>query len=181
MGLLSRRNLLVASGTLAATAMAASPCADAAPTEPRKWKVLVAGGHPGDPEAACGGSIARYADQGHDVAALYLTRGEAGIAGKSHAEAAAIRFAEANRACDILKARSIFAEQIDGSLDSNVESLGADGRELDAGGNARGNRHLICIDDGVGEPPYPCDNRDRTVAQRAKLGESTGLEARRDQ
>jgi LmbE family N-acetylglucosaminyl deacetylase len=32
-----------------------------------KLKVMVTGGHPGDPEYGCGGTIARYADQGHDV------------------------------------------------------------------------------------------------------------------
>ena len=28
-------------------------------------RVIVAGGHPGDPEAGCGGTIALYADTGH--------------------------------------------------------------------------------------------------------------------
>lgn len=46
---------------------------------------------------------------------LYLTRGEAGIPGKSHAEAAAIRTAEAEKACKILGARPVFAGQIDGA------------------------------------------------------------------
>jgi LmbE family N-acetylglucosaminyl deacetylase len=80
-------------------------------------KVLVLGAHPGDPEAGCGGTIARYTDAGHDVVALYLTRGEAGVTGKTHAQAASIRTAEAEAACRILKARPAFAGQIDGATE----------------------------------------------------------------
>lgn len=57
--------------------------------------------------------MARYADLGHEVVALYLARGEAGIPGKSHAEVARIRTAEAEKACAILKARAVFAGQIE--------------------------------------------------------------------
>jgi N-acetylglucosamine malate deacetylase 1 len=63
--------------------------------------------------------MARCADLGHEVVALYLTRGEAGIAGKTEAEAAAIRTAEAQRACAILKARAGFAGQVDGKTEIN--------------------------------------------------------------
>jgi LmbE family N-acetylglucosaminyl deacetylase len=86
---------------------------------PVKLKVLVAGGHPDDPESGCGGTIARYADAGHEVIALYLTRGEAGIAGKTHEEAARIRTAEAERASSILGAKTRFGGQIDG--DTHVD------------------------------------------------------------
>src|SRR5215216_1692960 len=72
---------------------------------PGKMKVLVAGGHPDDPESGCGGTIARYVGAGHEVLALYLTRGEAGIQGTSHEDAARIRTAEAERACAILGAQ----------------------------------------------------------------------------
>ena len=34
-----------------------------------KLKVLVVGGHPDDPETGCGGTMARYASEGHDVVA----------------------------------------------------------------------------------------------------------------
>jgi LmbE family N-acetylglucosaminyl deacetylase len=85
-----------------------------------KLKVLVAGGHPDDPESGCGGTIARYVAAGHDVVALYLTRGEAGIEGKSHDEAARIRSAESERACAILGATSRFAGQVDG--DTHVDA-----------------------------------------------------------
>ncbi len=77
-------------------------------------KVLVAGGHPDDPESGCGGTIARYVQAGSEVTAFYLTRGEAGIPGTSHEEAARIRTAEAERACSILGARARFGAQVDG-------------------------------------------------------------------
>jgi len=63
--------------------------------------------------------MARYTDLGHEVVALYLTRGEAGIRNKSHQEAASIRTAESRKACEILKARPVFADQIDGSTELN--------------------------------------------------------------
>jgi LmbE family N-acetylglucosaminyl deacetylase len=85
-----------------------------------KLKVLVVGGHPDDPESGCGGTIARYTSAGHDVSILYLTRGEAGIAGKSHDEAARIRTAEAERASALLGARPRFFGQIDG--DTHVDA-----------------------------------------------------------
>ncbi len=93
----------------------------------RRIKIVCAGGHPDDPESGCGGTLARYAALGHSVTIVYLTRGEAGIPGKSHAEAAAIRSAEAEAACKILGAKPIFAGQIDGAtvVDKNAaESFG---------------------------------------------------------
>src|SRR5690242_1872275 len=69
----------------------------------KKMKIVCVGGHPDDPESGCGGTIAKLASLGHDVAVIYLTRGEAGIAGKSHDEAAGIRTQEAVAACKILK------------------------------------------------------------------------------
>jgi N-acetylglucosamine malate deacetylase 1 len=113
---ITRRHALIRSG-IAAGAIPASLWqvrAGEGPAHPRV-KVVVAGGHPGDPEAACGGTIARYVDLGHEVVALYVTRGEAGIRSKSRAEAGAIRTQEAGRACGLLKMRALFAGQIDGA------------------------------------------------------------------
>ena len=84
-----------------------------------KLKIVVAGGHPDDPESGCGGTIALYTSLGHEVTILYLTRGEAGIAGKSLQEASETRTAECGKACEILKARPVFAGQIDGSTEIN--------------------------------------------------------------
>jgi LmbE family N-acetylglucosaminyl deacetylase len=85
----------------------------------KKRKIVVVGAHPDDPECGCGGVMARYADSGHAVSVVYFTRGEAGISGKSHQEAAAIRTAEAGRAMKILGARAVFAGQIDGATEVN--------------------------------------------------------------
>lgn len=78
---------------------------------------MVAGAHPDDPETGCGGTIARFSDLGHEVAILYLTRGERGIKGKSYDEAGAIRAKEAEKACEILKARPVFAGQVNGKVE----------------------------------------------------------------
>jgi len=76
---------------------------------PRKRKVIVTGGHPGDPEYGCGGTIARYADMGYEIVLLYLNDGVP--EGKPRD---GVRVAEAKKACEILKARPIFAGQVDG-------------------------------------------------------------------
>ncbi|HET7841886.1 MAG TPA: PIG-L family deacetylase [Terriglobia bacterium] len=101
-------------------------------TAPRKLKVIVVGGHHDDPESGCGGTMALYASQGHEVVSLYLTRGEAGIPGRSHDEAARIRTAESLRACEILKARALFAGQIDGATEVNPSRYKAFGDILNA-------------------------------------------------
>jgi LmbE family N-acetylglucosaminyl deacetylase len=81
----------------------------------RGLKIVCVGGHPDDPESGCGGTLARYAALGHAVTVIYLTRGEAGIPGKSHDEAGAIRSAECGAACRILGAKPVFAGQTDGA------------------------------------------------------------------
>jgi LmbE family N-acetylglucosaminyl deacetylase len=80
-----------------------------------RLSVVGLGGHPDDPESGCGGTLARYSALGHTVTIIYLTRGEAGIQGKSHDEAAAIRSAECEASCKILGAKAVFAGQIDGA------------------------------------------------------------------
>ena len=117
----TRREMLGRSSLVAAALGGAVPLAgeSAPPAAARNLKVVVVGAHPDDPESGCGGTMALYADQGHDVTALYLTRGEAGIPGVSMQEAAAIRSAEATKACAILKARPLFAGQIDGDTELN--------------------------------------------------------------
>jgi LmbE family N-acetylglucosaminyl deacetylase len=81
-------------------------------TPARKLKVIVCGGHPGDPEYGCGGTVARYTDLGHEVVLLYLNRGEwppnpDPVAGKS-------RMAEAKHACEILRAQPRDAGHLNG-------------------------------------------------------------------
>ncbi len=129
---MNRREVLRALGTVSATAplglplvaqagAAASQGAAGSPA-PGKLKVIGVGGHPDDPETGCGGTMARFAALGHEVVSVYLTRGEAGIQGKSHDEAARIRTAEAEHACKILGARPVFAGQIDGATEVTPES-----------------------------------------------------------
>lgn len=72
-------------------------------------KIVVAGGHPGDPEYGCGGTIARCAQLGHDVVLLYLNEGEP--PGRPRT---GTRVAEAKAACELLRARPLFAGQVDG-------------------------------------------------------------------
>ena len=77
--------------------------------------MVVAGAHPDDPESGCGGTMALYADAGHEVVSMYLTRGEAGIPGMSYEEAGRLRTAEAEAACRILGARPVYLAQVDGA------------------------------------------------------------------
>lgn len=108
---ISRRSLLVSAAAVAAEG------------EPRPLNIVCTGGHPDDPESGCGGTLARYAEMGHNVTIVYLTRGEAGIAGSPHERSARIRSAEAIAACKILGAKPVFAGQIDGAtvVDRNAE------------------------------------------------------------
>jgi LmbE family N-acetylglucosaminyl deacetylase len=86
-----------------------------------KLKVICVGGHPDDPESGCGGTLAKFSAAGHEVKVLYLTRGEAGIEGKSHKEAADIRTKEAEAACKVLNIKPFFLGQIDGDTVVNTE------------------------------------------------------------
>jgi LmbE family N-acetylglucosaminyl deacetylase len=98
-----------------APALAAPDRAPQEATPPRKrLKVIVAGGHPGDPEYGCGGTILRYTDLGHQVALLYLNRGDWGFLDEPPKGDLADRVAEATRACEILQARPLFASQLNG-------------------------------------------------------------------
>jgi LmbE family N-acetylglucosaminyl deacetylase len=118
---------MIGSSAAAAASVLGLPLASLAEDQPAKGalKIIVAGGHPDDPESGCGGTMARLADLGHDVVAMYLTRGEAGIRGKSADESAQIRAAEAQEACKILKARAMFAGQIDGGTEINSQRYDA--------------------------------------------------------
>jgi len=86
-----------------------------------KLKIVVVGAHPDDPETMSGGAMALWSDSGHEVVSAYLTRGEAGIQGKSYEESAKIRTAEALTACEILKVRPEFLGQIDGNCEITRE------------------------------------------------------------
>ncbi len=95
--------------------LASSPLRAGTAKAARSLKVVCVGAHPDDPETGPGGTLAKLAAAGHSVTVVYLTRGEAGIPGRSHDEAAAIRTKEALAACRILGANPVFAGQIDGA------------------------------------------------------------------
>jgi LmbE family N-acetylglucosaminyl deacetylase len=101
---ISRRGLLASAAALPLWAEA----------PPSGLKVIVAGGHPGDPECGCAGTIARYTALGNEVVLLYLNRGEGYCGGAELTRCGAIRTAEALKACESLKARAVFAGQYDG-------------------------------------------------------------------
>ena len=127
MSLVTRREMFTRAGQVVTVLAVGLPQTDAAsksqlpPQAPtrRRLKVIVAGGHPGDPEYGCGGTIARYVDLGHEVVLLYLNDGE-WPASKGGAPAST-RLAEASKACQALKARAAYAGQTNGQavLDSS--------------------------------------------------------------
>jgi len=125
----SRRSFLKQAAVLAAPLLAAlntPPLTAAAAETGRSLKVLCIGGHPDDPESGCAGTLARYVELGHSVTVLYLTRGERGIRDTGLDEAAKIRSAESEKACQIIGARPRFFGQIDGATEvtrAHVETM----------------------------------------------------------
>ena len=107
--MLGRTALVASSAAVVLNAVEAESRAGGVTGQPR-LKVVVTGGHPGDPEYGCGGTIARYADLGHEVTLLYLNEGDP----PEKTGPKRVRVGEASRACEILKARPMFAGQIDG-------------------------------------------------------------------
>ncbi len=73
---LSRRSILRRAPCLAgcAASVLAAPQTKR-PTSDRKLRVVAVGGHGDDPQTCAGGTLALFADQGHDVVALTLTGG----------------------------------------------------------------------------------------------------------
>lgn len=77
-------------------------------------KIVVTGGHPGDPEYGCGGTVARYTAGGHAVTLLYLNRGQKTCSGGPDDPGSSVRVPEAQKASKILGASALFADQCDG-------------------------------------------------------------------
>src|SRR5262245_3840658 len=76
---LSRRSMLRRSSGLTAAAallpMANSHAQEKRAEPDRKLRVVAVGGHSDDPQTCAGGTLALFADQGHDVVALSLAGG----------------------------------------------------------------------------------------------------------
>jgi LmbE family N-acetylglucosaminyl deacetylase len=102
---MNRREMLKGTGMVAGAAASTLMAQDG--TAERKLKFVVVGGHPGDPEYGCGGTVARLTALGHEVVLLYLNDG----AWETSAE---VRIAEAKKACGILRARPLYADQKNG-------------------------------------------------------------------
>lgn len=124
---MNRRTMLKTTGSAAALSILGGiPLAQAADGQMKrvkphqKKKILVIGAHPDDPETAAGGTICLLTQAGHEVVCVYLTRGEAGIPGKSAEEAAAIRVKECTAACKVTGASYIFMDQVDGATEVNL-------------------------------------------------------------
>src|SRR6478752_9884850 len=107
---MNRREMLQTAGLLAgsAAANAIAQTSSGSTLPQRKLKIIVTGGHPGDPEYGCGGTIARLTALGHEVVLLYLNDGA------WPPTPASTRIAEAAKACAILKARPAYAGQSNG-------------------------------------------------------------------
>jgi N-acetylglucosamine malate deacetylase 1 len=103
----TRRNVLTGAAALALKGPAALTIrADTSANQ--KLKVIVTGGHPGDPEYGCGGTVSRLTSLGHEVVLLYLNNGGWPPTPPD------VRIAEAKKACEILKARPLYAGQENG-------------------------------------------------------------------
>jgi LmbE family N-acetylglucosaminyl deacetylase len=90
---------------------------------PSGKNIVCVGGHPDDPESGCGGTLLLHRQEGCRVSIVYLTRGEAGIEGKSHAEAAEIRTKESKDAAAVIGADTYFAGQVDGDTSFNQREI----------------------------------------------------------
>lgn len=121
---MDRRNMLKLTGVaLAGTSLLSMPAMahESSEESSKAKKALIIGAHPDDPETGCGGTMMVLKQAGYEVVSVYMTKGEAGISGKSHDESASIRVEEARKASQILGARPVFMTQIDGNAEINKE------------------------------------------------------------
>jgi len=69
--------------------------------------ILAIGAHPDDIEISCGGTLAKYAKQGHKIFTATATNGNVGSSTLSREEIAAVRKEEARRAAAVIGAEYI--------------------------------------------------------------------------
>lgn len=85
--------------------------------------VLAVVAHPDDADIFCGGTLAKHADRGDDVAIAHMTRGEyGGLEGRVGSELAETRAAEAERSGEILGADVGFLGFEDGRVTYSLEN-----------------------------------------------------------
>ncbi|MBQ0122933.1 MAG: PIG-L family deacetylase [Bacteroidales bacterium] len=123
---MNRRDMLKTAGSAAAGLALLGISGESLAMEneetPKRRKLIVAGAHPDDPETCAGGTAILYKQRGWDVVYLYLTRGERGISGLSHEEAAAVRVKEIEAASALTGIRYRFLSHVDGEAQFNLEA-----------------------------------------------------------
>lgn len=82
-------------------------------------RVLAVGAHPDDLEILCGGTLARYVQQGHDVVMCHASRGDRGSFEHTSEEIASIRDGEAKRAAEICGAEHATLGLSDGEVNAS--------------------------------------------------------------
>ena len=91
-------------------------------------RALVIGAHPDDPEFACGGTSAKWADEGVEIYYLVCTRGHKGTADRymTTARLIELREAEQRAAGTVIGAKEVnFLDFPDGELALTLEVRGA--------------------------------------------------------
>ena len=81
-------------------------------------KVLAVGAHPDDLEILCGGTLARFAQDGHEVVMCHVSRGDRGSFVHTSEEISGIRSEEARRAAEICGAEATTLGQSDGDVNA---------------------------------------------------------------
>ncbi len=81
-------------------------------------KVLAVGAHPDDLEILCGGTLARFAQDGHEVVMCHVSRGDRGSFVHTSEEISRIRSEEARRAAEICGAEATTLGRSDGDVNA---------------------------------------------------------------
>lgn len=84
--------------------------------------ILAVGCHPDDLEIACGGTLAKYAEQGHKVFMCHVASGNLGHKVIPPAELMAVRKAEAEKAAKVLGAEALAIDVGDTLVNSHDEA-----------------------------------------------------------
>ena len=81
-------------------------------------RVLAVGAHPDDLEILCGGTLARFVQDGHEVVMCHVSRGDRGSFVHTSEEISHIRSEEARRAAEICGAEATTLGQSDGDVNA---------------------------------------------------------------
>ena len=99
--------------------MQASPRGSTKKEEIDGMKVLAVAAHPDDLELLCGGTLARFAAEGHTVTMCHVSRGDRGSYIHSMEEIASIRLKEASSAAKVLGANHVSLGLSDGEVNAS--------------------------------------------------------------